>query len=115
MESFTTGDGRALGYTVTGTGPMLVCHPGGPGFAGAELGDLGGLSATRTLVLVDPRGTGGSSEPRDYSLDGYAADIEELRVHLGLERMDLLGFSFGAVVAISYATRYQGLGKLVLA
>ena len=116
MDTFQTSDGRTLAYNTLGTGPTLVCHPGGPGFAGAELGDLGGLSATRTLVLLDPRGTGGSSPGPDYSLDGYAADLEQLRVHLGLARMDLLGFSFGTVVAISYATRYQdGLGKLVLA
>src|SRR4051794_23721125 len=116
MESFRTSDGRTLAYNVIGTGPLLVCHPGGPGFAGAELGDLGGLSSSRTLVLVDPRGTGGSDPAPSYSLDGYAADLDELRVHLGLQRMDLLGFSHGAVVAIHYAARYpDGLDRLVLA
>src|SRR4051794_30368683 len=116
METFPTSDGRTLAYNVMGDGPMLVCHPGGPGFAGAELGDLGGLSSSRTLVLVDPRGTGGSDRAPEYSLDGYAADLEQLRTHLGLERIDLLGFSHGAVVAIHYAARYpDGLGRLVLA
>lgn len=116
MPSFLTANGRTLAYNLVGDGLMLVCHPGGPGFAGAELSDLGGLSASRTLVLVDPRGTGGSDKAPDYSLDGYAADLDELRVHLGLERMDLLGFSHGAIVAIHYAARYRrGLGRLVLA
>ena len=116
MPTFRISDGRQMAYSVVGSGPILVCHPGGPGFAGAELGDLGGLSATRQLVLVDPRGTGGSDPAPDYSLDGYAADLDALRVELGLQRMDLLGFSYGAVVAISYATRYQdNLGKLILA
>jgi len=50
-----------------GSGPMLVCHPGGPGFSAAELADLGGLGATRELVLVDPRGTGASAAPADAS------------------------------------------------
>jgi pimeloyl-ACP methyl ester carboxylesterase len=116
VDSFQTSDNRAIAYNVIGSGPTLVCHPGGPGFAGAELGDLGGLSGSYRLIVVNPRGTGGSDPAPDYSLDGYAADLEELRVHLALERMDLLGFSYGAVVAISYATRYQGgLGRLVLA
>jgi pimeloyl-ACP methyl ester carboxylesterase len=116
MESFLTSDGRTIAYNVFGTGPILVCHPGGPGFAGAELADLGGLSASRTLVVVDPRGTGGSDPAPDYSLDGYAADLHELRAHLGLPRIDLLGFSHGAIVAIVYAARYpDGLGRLVLA
>ena len=116
MPTLRTADGRTLAYNLLGAGPMLVCHPGGPGFAGAELGDLGGLSASRTLVLVDPRGTGGSDKAPDYSLDGYAADLDELRAHLGMERMDLLGFSHGAIVAIHYAARYpKQLGRLVLA
>jgi pimeloyl-ACP methyl ester carboxylesterase len=116
VASFKTSDGRTLAYNVIGSGPTLVCHPGGPGFAGAELGDLGGLSATRRLVLLDPRGTGGSDPGPDYSLDGYAADLDALRAELGVDKMDLLGFSYGSVVAVSYATRYvDGLNKLVLA
>ena len=82
MAGLTTADGRTLAYERRGSGPMLVCHPGGPGFAGAELGDLGGLSSSRTLALVDPRGTGGSDPAPGYSLDGYAADLDELRAHL---------------------------------
>ncbi len=116
MPSFRTSDGRTLAFNFIGSGPQLLCHPGGPGFAGAELADLGGLSASRTLVVIDPRGTGGSDPATGYSLDGYAADIDELRVHLGLDRVDLLGFSFGAVVAIHYAATYSSrMHRLVLA
>jgi proline iminopeptidase len=116
MESFRTSDGRTIAYNVMGSGPVLVCHPGGPGFAGAELADLGGLTAMHQLVVVSPRGSGDSDPAPDYELDGYAADLEELRTHLGLEKMDLLGFSYGAVVAIHYAARYpERLGRLVLA
>src|SRR3954454_2346692 len=116
METLQTSDGRTLAYNVIGSGPTLVCHPGGPGFAGAELGDLGGLDSTYTLVLLDPRGTGGSDPAGDYSLDGYAADLDQLRVHLGLKRIDLLGFSHGAVVAIHYAAKYPDhVARLVLA
>src|SRR3954452_20672483 len=116
MQTLRTGDGRRLAYNEIGTGPTLVCHSGGPGFAGAELGDLGGLSSVRTLVALDPRGTGGSDPADDYSLDGYAADLDELRLHLGVQRIDLLGFSHGAVVAIHYAGTFPAaVGRLVLA
>ena len=46
-------------------GPVLVCHPGGPGFSAQYFGDLAGLWERFTLVLLNPRGTGGSSRPAD--------------------------------------------------
>jgi len=98
-----------------GNGPLLVCHPGGPGFDGSELLDLGGLDATRTLVLVDPRGTGGSAEAETYLLDDYVEDLEELRADLGEEQIDLLGFSHGGLVAAAYALAHpERIRKLVL-
>ena len=98
-----------------GNGPLLVCHPGGPGFDGSELLDLGGLDATRTLVLVDPRGTGGSAEAETYLLDDYVEDLEELRADLGEEQIDLLGFSHGGLVAAAYALAHpEHIRKLVL-
>jgi pimeloyl-ACP methyl ester carboxylesterase len=102
-----------------GSGPLLVCHPGGPGLAGDELADLGGLSATRELVLVDPRGTGATpapADPAEYRIDDYLGDLEELRADLGLETFDLLGFSHGGIVAMAYAaTHPDRVRKLVLA
>ena len=102
-----------------GTGPVLVCHPGGPGFSSLYFGDLAGLWERFTLVLLDPRGTGGSDRPADsraYRIEDYVADLDEVREHLGLERMLLLGHSHGGVVAQAYAARYPGrVRRLVLA
>ena len=99
-----------------GNGPLLVCHPGGPGFDGSELHDLGGLDATRTLLLLDPRGTGGTAEAETYLLDDYVGDVEELQSELGEEQIDLLGFSHGGLVAAAYAIAHPSrLRKLVLA
>jgi pimeloyl-ACP methyl ester carboxylesterase len=98
-----------------GNGPLLICHPGGPGFDGSELHDLGGLDATRTLLLIDPRGTGGSGEAETYLLDDYVADVEELRDGLGEDEIDLLGFSHGGLVAAAYAIAHPGrIRRLVL-
>lgn len=104
-----------LHTTRRGNGPLLVCHPGGPGFDGSELVDLGGLDSTRTLLLLDPRGTGGSDEAETYLLEDYVADVEELRADLGDEQIDLLGFSHGGLVAAAYAIAHPGrIRKLVL-
>jgi pimeloyl-ACP methyl ester carboxylesterase len=119
MDGLTTLDGRRLAYTRTGKGPTLVCHGGGPGFSSLYLENLGGLDEDFELVLLDPRGTGGSDRPADaraYAIDDYADDVEELREHLGLERIDLFGHSHGGVVAMAYAVRYpERVGRLILA
>jgi pimeloyl-ACP methyl ester carboxylesterase len=98
---------------------VLVCHPGGPGFSSRYFGDLAGLGGSCTLVLLNPRGTEGSdrpSDPRAYATEDYVADLEELRGHLGLERMLLLGHSHGGVAAQAYAVAHPDrVEKLVLA
>jgi proline iminopeptidase len=118
-EQLTTADGRTLAYHRAGSGPTLVCHPGGPGFSSLYLSDLGGLDEELELVLLDPRGTGSSDparDPRAYLIDDYADDLEELRRHLGLERMALLGHSHGGVAAIAYAARHpERVERLILA
>lgn len=119
MECFRTADGLTLSYRVEGAGPALVSHPGGPGFSARYLGDLAGLGERFTLVLLDPRGTGGSErpdDPRAYRTEDYVSDVDALRRHLGLERMLLLGHSHGGVVAAAYAATYpERVQKLVLA
>jgi len=117
--SMKTADGRTLGYHTMGRGPVLVCHPGGPGFSSLYFGDLAGLWERFTLVLLNPRGTGNSGRPGDsraYQIGDYVSDVEELRVHLGLEKLLLLGHSHGGVVAQAYAARHPGrVERLVLA
>jgi proline-specific peptidase len=119
VDGLTTADGQRLAYRRTGSGPTLVCHGGGPGFSALYLGDLAGLDRELELVLLDPRGTGGSDRPADaqaYTIADYAGDLEELRRHLGLERIDLFGHSHGGIVAIEYAARYPDrIGRLILA
>src|SRR4051794_41710916 len=106
MASLRTPDGRTLSWRETGAGPPLLCHSGGPGTSAAYFGSLDELAAERTLLLLDPRGTGASDRPAGpsaYALEDYAADIEALRVQLGLETLDVLGHSHGGFVAITRA------------
>ena len=118
-EQLTTRDGRTLVYHRSGSGPTLVCHPGGPGFSSLYLGDLAGLGDELELVVLDPRGTGGSDparDPADYAIADYASDLEELREHLGLGQLLLLGHSHGGVVAVEYAASHPDrVERLILA
>ncbi len=118
MRLTTTG-GRKLGYRQMGNGPMLVCHPGGPGFSSLYFADLAGLWERYTLILLNPRGTADSDRPSDrraYQVDDYVEDVEALRDHLGIERLMLLGHSHGGMVAQAYAAKYPArVRKLVLA
>src|SRR5512133_66546 len=119
MESFRTADGRTLSYRSEGEGPILVCHPGGPGFSARYFGDLAGLGSALTLVMLNPRGSEGSDRPADtraYQTADYVSDLDELRAHLGLERMLLLGHSHGGVVAAAYGAAHPDrVERLVLA
>lgn len=106
MPTFRSHDGVELAYRLVGQGPPVVCVPGGPGRAGAYLGDLGGAVAGRTLVVLDNRGTGRSASPRDpeaCGMDRAVQDVEALRQHLGIDRLTLLGHSSAGNVLALYA------------
>jgi proline iminopeptidase len=116
IEIFNTPEGLTLSYERRGSGPLLVCHPGGPGCSAAEFRDFAGLDDTFELVLLSPRGSAGSDPADDYALSSYAADVEALREHLGVEALNLLGFSHGGMVAMVYAAQFgPRVRRLVLA
>ncbi|HEY4849586.1 MAG TPA: alpha/beta fold hydrolase [Streptosporangiaceae bacterium] len=82
-----------------GEGIPVICLPGGPMQDSVYLGELGGLSARRQLIVMDYRGTGQSGMPEDatsYRCDRLVDDVEALREHLGLDRLDLLAHYAGA-------------------
>lgn len=118
MTTFASYDGTEIFYRESGVGAPLVCLPGGPARAGVYLGDLGGLSRRRRLIVPDQRGSGESGDPADPAtlrVDRLVEDVEALRAHLGLERMDLLAHSAGAVLATMYAAVHpQRLSRLLL-
>ncbi|GAB3779990.1 alpha/beta fold hydrolase [Nocardioides ungokensis] len=117
-HAFAAPDGTRLGYRVVGSGEPVICLPGGPMQDSAYLGDLGGLSGRRRLVLLDLRGTGRSAEPQDptsWRCDRLVDDVEALRRHLGVDRLDLLAHSGGANLAVLYAARHpERLRQLLL-
>lgn len=118
MSFLTAHDGTRLAYTEVGTGPRLLCLPGGPGRASVYLEELGGLSQERTLVRLDTRATGHSEVPADPAslrFDRLAADVETLREQLGEDRVDVLGHSAGCLVAQAWAAAHpERVRSLVL-
>ncbi|MEU6017676.1 alpha/beta hydrolase [Streptomyces sp. NPDC047515] len=118
MPTLAAHDGTTLAYHVYGNGAPVVCLPGGPMQASQYLGELGGLSAHRQLVMLDLRGTGESAIPEDSAscrCDRLVDDVDALREHLGLETMDLIGHSAGANLAALYVGRHpERVGKLAL-
>lgn len=118
LAFFSAHDGTKLAYHVFGDGPPLVCLPGGPMQASMYLGDLGGLSAHRQLIMLDLRGTGQSAIPEDtatYRSDRLINDVDALREHLDLHRMDLLAHSAGANLAALYVGGHpERVSKLAL-
>src|SRR4051812_42992500 len=102
MPGFRAFDRTELSYDVVGCGRPVICLPGGPMQASAYLGDLGGLSERVRLIRLDLRGTGRSQEqgdPTSYRCDRLVDDVEALRTHLGLDRIDVLAHSAGANLA----------------
>ena len=48
-ETFTTPEGLTLSFERRGTGPLLVCHPGGPGGSAAEFRDFAGHHGSHSV------------------------------------------------------------------
>ncbi len=118
MPALTSYDGTKLAYHVAGEGTPVVALPGGPMRDSASFGDLGGLTEQVKLIRLDLRGTGQSEPPADagtYRCDRQVDDVEALRRHLGLAKLNLLGHSGGTNLVLSYAARCPDrVGSLVL-
>lgn len=91
-------------------GTPLVCVHGGPGFTGYYLEPLFELSSDQPVICYDQAGSGRSRERcperRLHTVDAFVDELEALRVARGLEKMHLLGHSFGGLIAGEYALRF---------
>ena len=89
--------------------PVLFLLHGGPGGDHASFkGTAAELRDVAQLVFIDHRGSGRSSktDPGTYTLDNNIDDVDALRDYLGLDRIAVLGSSYGGMVAQGYAIRY---------
>ena len=112
-------NGAKLWVVLVGHGDPLFIIPGGPGSAHLSYRSFDSLASTCQLVYFDAFGRGKSDtakELREYSLERDIDDIEGLRVALHLEKINVLGHSYGGLVAQGYGLKYPDhLKHLVLA
>lgn len=106
-------------WTVTlGKGEPLFIIPGGPGNSHISYRAFDSLYQDCLLVYYDPFGTGKSDTARsiqEYTLERSIEDVEGLRKAMGFSKINILGHSFGSVVAQAYAIKYpDNLSHLLL-
>jgi proline iminopeptidase len=116
-------NGVTIWLEVRGDGPgtpLLVAN-GGPGFDHGYLHCSPAwdrLAQGRKVVFYDQRGTGRSSALKDGAPCGLAeqiADLDAVREHLGVPKIDLLGHSWGGYLAMAYAARHPDrIGHLLI-
>lgn len=122
-DGFIDFNGYKTWYTVYGdlggdVTPLVVLH-GGPGFPHEHLRNLSKLADQGTpVVLYDQLGCGKSDRPDDPSLWTVQLFIDELnavRKALHLEKVNILGHSWGGSLAAEYVlTKPEGLERVIL-
>ena len=106
-----------MAYDIVGNrGPYLLAVHGGPGMDHVSVRPWLDFVAERVrLVYLDLPGHGQSPPPADYSLEAMADALDALRAHLGVERVLVLGASYGGFVGLVYALRHpQRVAGLLL-
>lgn len=110
----------SLYYEIKGEGSPILLLSGGPGLSSKQLSSLrDSLSQKNKCILFDQRGTGQShTSPLDsttINLKQSVEDISSLLKKLKLERVTIVGHSWGAMLAVNFAIAHPSqINKLVL-
>jgi len=104
---------------INSTTPIVIIHggPGGDTYSFEKtIGPL--LEEFATIIYYEQRGCGRSEASKDtsnYTIPTLINDLDGLREILGLDKISLLGYSFGAELALRYARHYpEKVDKLIL-
>jgi proline iminopeptidase len=112
-------NGANLWTETIGKGDPLFLISGGPGGAHAGMHNFDALQDSCTLVYIDYFGRGKSDtakSPTEYSIERDISDLEALRIAMKYEKINILGHSYGSIVAQLYALRYpQNVKHLIIA
>ena len=114
-------EGGKVWYQVIGSGsntPLLLLH-GGPGAPSHYLKPLEGVAEDRPVIFYDQLGAGRSDRPSDTRLwrtDRFVAELAQVRSHLGLDEVHILGHSWGSMLAMEYMlTEPAGIKSITFA
>ena len=105
-----------LNYRIYGQGrPIFLLHGNGESMAYFKE-QIPFLSKSRTVIAVDTRGHGGSPRGEgEFSISRFADDLLWLFDELNIQKADILGFSDGGNIALTFALRYgERVNKLIL-
>ena len=107
---------RAVGDRNSGAVPLLALH-GGPGSTHNYFEPLERLADKRPVVVYDQIGCGKSDRPRDieWSVDLFRDEVDAVREQLQLDRIHLLGTSWGGILALEHVLAgATGIVSLIL-
>src|SRR4030095_13201888 len=116
----TSSDSTKLFVREFGTGEPIILLAGGPGLNAVYMKPVWeNLASKYRCIVLDQRGTGKSkianADSIILSINNYVADIETLRKTLNIDRMTLIGHSWGGKLSMEYAGLYpQHVKKLIL-
>jgi proline iminopeptidase len=120
ISGYARVDQGKLFYKRIGSGePILVVH-GGPGLDHTYLlPQMLELAKDHELIFYDQRGSGKSLDAvldQQYvTIEQFTKDLEDVRGALGIDKVILMGHSWGALLCIPYALHYpQHVSKLIL-
>jgi proline iminopeptidase len=123
-DSFTDGkyvtvNGAKLWVVLVGQGDPMIIIPGGPGSAHLSYRIFDSLAKDNEIIYFDAFGRGKSDTAKDvneYTLARDIEDIEGLRIALHFDKLNVLGHSYGGLVAQGYAIKYPShVSHLILA
>jgi proline iminopeptidase len=116
---FSSINGAKLWVEQKGKGDAIILISGGPGAAHTGMHSFDTLADFCKLIYIDAFGRGKSGkakDPKEYTLARDIEDIEGLRIALKLDKISILGHSYGGLVAQGYALKYPThVHKLILA
>jgi len=109
-EGFTQINGTQLFYKIIGKGTPIVILHGGPGLDHSYLlPQMAELAKTHRLIFFDQRASGKSSVDSDtnsMTMKNLVEDVEGIRKAFKLGKMNLMGHSWGGLLAMFYAIRF---------
>lgn len=117
-EIFIKVDSANLYCRAVGQGDPLVVIHGGPGLSMDYLLPLEELAKDHLIIFYDQRGNGKSTGDIHHdtmTLRKFIDDLQAIQRHFGFHKIGLIGHSWGAYLAMSYATEYPDqVNKLIL-